>query len=94
MGYCETTSTTDNAQQQQKQLQTEQHSVNGNEGQLVGRAVPQYTLYVIANSEKERSEWIRAIRQGKRTAKALALAARHDPMMTPKKQKSVRTDRQ
>lgn len=82
MGYCETTSTT--------AAQTEQHSVNGNggnEGQLVGRAVPQYTLYVIANSEKERSEWIRAIRQGKRTATAMVTApARHDPMMTPKKQ--------
>ncbi|KAH8282404.1 hypothetical protein KR054_007397 [Drosophila jambulina] len=36
----------------------------GVEGQLSFRsAVPQYTLYVIATSEKERSEWIRAIRQ-------------------------------
>ncbi|KAH8237801.1 hypothetical protein KR032_001616, partial [Drosophila birchii] len=36
----------------------------GIEGQQSFRsAVPQYTLYVIANSEKERSEWIRAIRQ-------------------------------
>lgn len=29
------------------------------------RTVPQYTLYLVANSEKERYDWIRAIRQGK-----------------------------
>lgn len=28
------------------------------------RTVPQYTLYLVANSEKERLDWIRAIRQG------------------------------
>ncbi|XP_061401744.1 tyrosine-protein kinase Btk-like, partial [Musca vetustissima] len=27
------------------------------------RTVPQYTLYLVANSEKERHDWIRAIRQ-------------------------------
>uniref|UniRef100_A0A1A9WWB5 PH domain-containing protein n=1 Tax=Glossina brevipalpis TaxID=37001 RepID=A0A1A9WWB5_9MUSC len=27
------------------------------------RAVPQYTLYLVANTEKERSDWIYAIRQ-------------------------------
>ncbi|XP_034472313.1 tyrosine-protein kinase Btk29A isoform X3 [Drosophila innubila] len=62
VGYCETTSTTA-AQQQQQQQQLHLLAGNGGEGHLVGRAVPQYTLYVIANSEKERSEWIRAIRQ-------------------------------
>ncbi|KAM8717164.1 hypothetical protein ACLKA7_003948 [Drosophila subpalustris] len=63
VGYCETTSTTAAQQQQQQQLLAGNGNGNGGEGQLVGRAVPQYTLYVIANSEKERSEWIRAIRQ-------------------------------
>ncbi|KAL7741121.1 hypothetical protein ACLKA6_018150 [Drosophila palustris] len=66
VGYCETTSTTaaqQQQQQQQQQLLAGNGNGNGGEGQLVGRAVPQYTLYVIANSEKERSEWIRAIRQ-------------------------------
>uniref|UniRef100_A0A1B0AEN0 PH domain-containing protein n=1 Tax=Glossina pallidipes TaxID=7398 RepID=A0A1B0AEN0_GLOPL len=28
------------------------------------RTVPQYTLYLVANTEKERSDWIYAIRQG------------------------------
>lgn len=59
VGYCETTSTTA-AQQQAAEQQ-----LLGEGQHLVGRAVPQYTLYVIANSAKERSEWIRAIRQGK-----------------------------
>ncbi|XP_017854787.1 tyrosine-protein kinase Btk29A isoform X2 [Drosophila busckii] len=59
VGYCE-----QKEQQQQQPQQLEQPLVGGNsEGQQVGRAVPQYTLYVIATSEKERSEWIRAIRQ-------------------------------
>ncbi|XP_055838392.1 tyrosine-protein kinase Btk29A isoform X2 [Episyrphus balteatus] len=31
--------------------------------QAAARSVPQYTLYLVANSEKERAEWIRAIRQ-------------------------------
>ncbi|EDW11468.1 tyrosine-protein kinase Btk29A isoform X1 [Drosophila mojavensis] len=57
VGYCETTSTT----AAQQQAAEQQHLGEGQH--LVGRAVPQYTLYVIANSEKERSEWIRAIRQ-------------------------------
>ncbi|KAH8263497.1 hypothetical protein KR044_009759 [Drosophila immigrans] len=59
VGYCETT------QQLQQQAEQQQQLLSGNgvEGQLVGRAVPQYTLYVIANSAKERSEWIQAIRQ-------------------------------
>ncbi|KAH8410480.1 hypothetical protein KR215_008699 [Drosophila sulfurigaster] len=59
VGYCET----QQLQQQQAEQQQQLLSGNGVEGQLVGRAVPQYTLYVIANSEKERSDWIRAIRQ-------------------------------
>ncbi|XP_034097869.1 tyrosine-protein kinase Btk29A isoform X1 [Drosophila albomicans] len=60
VGYCETQQL---QQQQAEQQQQQLLSGNGVEGQLVGRAVPQYTLYVIANSEKERSDWIRAIRQ-------------------------------
>lgn len=32
---------------------------------LLSRVVPQYTLYLIANDPKERSDWINAIRQGK-----------------------------
>lgn len=35
-----------------------------NDNQTGSRSLPQYTLYLIASSEKERSEWIRAIRQG------------------------------
>ncbi|XP_037958717.1 tyrosine-protein kinase Btk29A isoform X1 [Teleopsis dalmanni] len=31
--------------------------------QQSGRSVPQYTLYLVASSEKERSDWIRVIRQ-------------------------------
>ncbi|EDW04057.1 GH10183 [Drosophila grimshawi] len=62
VGYCETPSTSV-AQQQQQQQQQKEQTANGSEGQLVFRAVPQYTLYVIANSEKERTEWIHAIRQ-------------------------------
>ncbi|CAD7079823.1 unnamed protein product [Hermetia illucens] len=34
-----------------------------NDNQTGSRSLPQYTLYLIASSEKERSEWIRAIRQ-------------------------------
>ena len=33
--------------------------------QLPGRSLPQYTLYLVASNEKERSEWIAAIRDGK-----------------------------
>lgn len=33
---------------------------------LLSRVVPQYTLYLIANDPKERSDWINAIRQGER----------------------------
>ncbi|XP_052851874.1 tyrosine-protein kinase Btk29A isoform X1 [Drosophila gunungcola] len=60
VGYCEISSSANSQQLEDG---------NGGgigvavEGQQSGRAVPQYTLYVIANSEKERSEWIRAIRQ-------------------------------
>lgn len=32
---------------------------------LLGRSLPQYTLYLVASNEKERSEWIAAIRAGK-----------------------------
>ncbi|XP_044315328.1 tyrosine-protein kinase Btk29A isoform X1 [Drosophila rhopaloa] len=56
VGYCEISSSA-NSQQ------LENGGGGGIEGQQSGRAVPQYTLYVIANSEKERTEWIRAIRQ-------------------------------
>ncbi|XP_026844132.1 tyrosine-protein kinase Btk29A isoform X2 [Drosophila persimilis] len=64
VGYCEISSS-----QKHQQQQTELQDRSGVEGQQQqqqngGRAVPQYTLYVIANSEKERNEWIRAIRQG------------------------------
>ncbi|EDW28837.1 GL19386 [Drosophila persimilis] len=63
VGYCEISSS-----QKHQQQQTELQDRSGVEGQQQqqqngGRAVPQYTLYVIANSEKERNEWIRAIRQ-------------------------------
>ncbi|KRJ97868.1 uncharacterized protein Dyak_GE11074, isoform F [Drosophila yakuba] len=57
VGYCEISSSANSHQ-------VENGGGGGIEGQQSGRAVPQYTLYVIANSEKERSEWIRAIRQG------------------------------
>ncbi|KQS70766.1 uncharacterized protein Dere_GG23459, isoform F [Drosophila erecta] len=57
VGYCEISSSANSHQ-------LENGGGGGIEGQQSGRAVPQYTLYVIANSEKERSEWIRAIRQG------------------------------
>ncbi|XP_039486786.1 tyrosine-protein kinase Btk29A isoform X1 [Drosophila santomea] len=56
VGYCEISSSANSHQ-------VENGGGGGIEGQQSGRAVPQYTLYVIANSEKERSEWIRAIRQ-------------------------------
>ncbi|EDV59328.1 tyrosine-protein kinase Btk29A isoform X1 [Drosophila erecta] len=56
VGYCEISSSANSHQ-------LENGGGGGIEGQQSGRAVPQYTLYVIANSEKERSEWIRAIRQ-------------------------------
>ncbi|BFF95531.1 tyrosine-protein kinase Btk29A [Drosophila madeirensis] len=57
VGYCEISSA-----QQQAELQ-DRSGVEGGQQQSGGRAVPQYTLYVIANSAKERNEWIRAIRQ-------------------------------
>lgn len=34
--------------------------------QLTGRSLPQYTLYLVASNEKERTEWIAAIRAGKK----------------------------
>lgn len=34
--------------------------------QLPGRSLPQYTLYLVASNEKERTEWIAAIRAGKK----------------------------
>lgn len=34
--------------------------------QLSGRSLPQYTLYLVASNEKERTEWIAAIRAGKK----------------------------
>lgn len=33
--------------------------------QLPGRSIPQYTLYLVVVNEKERLDWIRAIRAGK-----------------------------
>ncbi|XP_022228691.2 tyrosine-protein kinase Btk29A isoform X1 [Drosophila obscura] len=67
VGYCEISSTQQKQQQQQQQQQQtelqDRSGVEGGQQQNGGRAVPQYTLYVIANSEKERNEWIRAIRQ-------------------------------
>lgn len=33
--------------------------------QLPGRSLPQYTLYLVVANEKERVDWIRAIRAGK-----------------------------
>lgn len=33
--------------------------------QLPGRSIPQYTLYLTVANEKERLDWIRAIRAGK-----------------------------
>lgn len=33
--------------------------------QLPGRSIPQYTLYLVVANEKERLDWIRAIRAGK-----------------------------
>lgn len=59
VGYCEISASANS-----HQLENGNGGGVGIEGQQSGRAVPQYTLYVIANSEKERSEWIRAIRQG------------------------------
>lgn len=35
--------------------------------QLPGRSLPQYTLYLVVANEKERVDWIRAIRAGKLT---------------------------
>ncbi|EDW55936.1 GM26703 [Drosophila sechellia] len=59
VGYCEISASANS-----HQLENGSGGGGGGiEGQQSGRAVPQYTLYVIANSEKERSEWIRAIRQ-------------------------------
>eukprot|EP00099_Drosophila_melanogaster_P001523 NP_001097121.1 Btk family kinase at 29A, isoform E [Drosophila melanogaster] len=60
VGYCEISAS---ANSHQLENGNGGGSGVGIEGQQSGRAVPQYTLYVIANSEKERSEWIRAIRQ-------------------------------
>ncbi|XP_033174166.1 tyrosine-protein kinase Btk29A isoform X1 [Drosophila mauritiana] len=60
VGYCEISASANS----HHQLENGSGGGGGGiEGQQSGRAVPQYTLYVIANSEKERSEWIRAIRQ-------------------------------
>ncbi|KMY89026.1 tyrosine-protein kinase Btk29A isoform X1 [Drosophila simulans] len=59
VGYCEISASANSHQLENGSG----GGVGGIEGQQSGRAVPQYTLYVIANSEKERSEWIRAIRQ-------------------------------
>lgn len=33
--------------------------------QLPGRSIPQYTLYLTVANEKERLDWIRALRAGK-----------------------------
>lgn len=33
--------------------------------QLPGRSIPQYTLYLTVANEKERVDWIRALRAGK-----------------------------
>lgn len=33
--------------------------------QLPGRSIPQYTLYLTVANEKERIDWIRALRAGK-----------------------------
>lgn len=63
MGYCEISASA-NPQQLLENGNGGAGGGGGLEGQQSGRAVPQYTLYVIATSEKERSEWIRAIRQG------------------------------
>ncbi|SPP79801.1 tyrosine-protein kinase Btk29A isoform X1 [Drosophila guanche] len=63
VGYCEISSTQHQQQQQQQVELQDRSGVEGGQQQNGGRAVPQYTLYVIANSEKERNEWIRAIRQ-------------------------------
>ncbi|XP_017029454.1 tyrosine-protein kinase Btk isoform X1 [Drosophila kikkawai] len=60
VGYCEISASAN----PQQLLENGGGGAVGVEGQLNFRsAVPQYTLYVIATSEKERSEWIRAIRQ-------------------------------
>ncbi|XP_011178509.1 tyrosine-protein kinase Btk29A isoform X1 [Zeugodacus cucurbitae] len=36
---------------------------SSNDQQLSGRSVPQYILYLLASSERERDDWIRAIRE-------------------------------
>ncbi|XP_020799118.1 tyrosine-protein kinase Btk29A isoform X1 [Drosophila serrata] len=64
VGYCEISASANPQQLLEKGSIGGGGTGNGVEGQLNFRsAVPQYTLYVIAPSEKERSEWIRAIRQ-------------------------------
>lgn len=44
------------------------------DGIYPGTTLPQYTLYLVADSEKDRTEWISSIRKGNRAAFFIALS--------------------